>query len=51
MTFIENLAGINISDPILNAKANAIMQSAQELFNINPTVNFAKVKSLKKKLI
>ena len=29
MTFIENLAGINITDPILNAKANAIMQSAQ----------------------
>ena len=43
MTFIENLAGINISDPILNAKANAIMQSAQELFMpLNPTVNFAK---------
>ncbi len=42
MTFIENLAGINISDPILNAKANAIMQSAQELFMpLNPTVNFA----------
>jgi glutathione S-transferase len=43
MTFIENLAGINITDPILNAKANAIMQSAQELFiPLNPTVNFAK---------
>ena len=42
MTFIENLAGINITDPILNAKANAIMQSAQELFMpLNPTVNFA----------
>ena len=42
MTFIENLAGINIADPILNAKANAIMQSAQELFMpLNPTVNFA----------
>ena len=42
MTFIENLAGINISEPILNAKANAIMQSAQELFMpLNPTVNFA----------
>ena len=42
MTFIENLAGINIPDPILNAKANAIMQSAQELFMpLNPTVNFA----------
>ena len=42
MTFIENLAGINVIDPILNAKANAIMQSAQELFMpLNPTVNFA----------
>ena len=41
MTFIENLAGINITDPILNAKANAIMQSEQELFmRLNPTVNF-----------
>ena len=42
MTFIENLAGINITDQILNAKANAIMQSSQELFMpLNPTVNFA----------
>ena len=42
MTFIEYLAGINITDPILNAKANAIMHSAQELFMpLNPTVNFA----------
>ena len=32
LTFIEKIAGINISDPILNAKANAVMQSAQELF-------------------
>ena len=29
MTFIENLAGFNITDPILNAKANAIMQSSK----------------------
>ena len=51
MTFIENLAGISITDPILNAKANAIMQSAQELFMpLNPTVNFAKgEKFIKKK--
>ena len=50
MTFIENLAGINITDPILNAKANAIMQSAQELFMpLNPTVNFAKGEKFKKK--
>ena len=51
MTFIENLGGISITDPILNAKANAIMQSAQELFMpLNPTVNFAKgEKFIKKK--
>ncbi len=50
MTFIENLAGINITDPILNAKANAIMQSAQELFMpLNPTVNFATGEKFKKK--
>ena len=42
LTFIEKISGINISDPIQNAKANAIMQSAQELFApLNPTVNFA----------
>ena len=50
MTFIENLAGISITDPILNAKANAIMQSAQELFMpLNPTVNFAVGDKFKKK--
>ena len=51
MTFIEYLAGINITDPILNAKANAITHSAQELFMpLNPTVNFAKgEKFIKKK--
>ncbi len=50
MTFIENLAGINIIDPILNAKANAIMQSAHELFMpLNPTVNFAIGEKFKKK--
>ena len=50
MTFIENMAGISISDPILNAKANAIMQSAQELFMpLNPTVNFATGEKFKKK--
>ena len=50
MTFIENMAGISISDPILNAKANAIMQSAQELFMpLNPTVNFATGDKFKKK--
>ena len=50
MTFIESLAGINITDPIINAKANAIMQSAQELFMpLNPTVNFATGEKFKKK--
>ena len=50
MTFVENLAGINIVDPILNAKANAIMQSAHELFMpLNPTVNFATGEKFKKK--
>ena len=50
MTFIENMAGISISDPILNAKANAIMQSAHELFMpLNPTVNFATGDNFKKK--
>ena len=50
MTFVENLAGISITDPILNAKANAIMQSAQELFMpLNPTVNFAIGEKFKKK--
>ena len=50
MTFVENLAGISITDQILNAKANAIMQSAQELFMpLNPTVNFATGEKFKKK--
>ena len=50
LTFIEKIAGINISDPILNAKANAVMQSAQELFMpLNPTINFAVGESFKKK--
>ena len=50
MTFVENLAGISIADPILNAKANAIMQSAHELFMpLNPTVNFATGEKFKKK--
>ena len=50
LTFIEKIAGINISDPILNAKANAVMQSAQELFMpLNPTINFAVGDSFKKK--
>ena len=50
LTFVENIAGINISDPILNAKANAVMQSAQELFMpLNPTINFSVGDRFKKK--
>ena len=50
LTFIEKIAGIEIPDPILNAKANAIMQSAQELFMpLNPTVNFATGEKFAKK--
>ena len=50
LTFIEKIAGIDISDPIQNAKANAVMQSAQELFMpLNPTINFAVGDSFKKK--
>ena len=50
LTFIEKLAGIDISDPILNAKANAVMLSAQELFlPLNPTINFAVGDRFKKK--
>ncbi len=42
LTLIEKIGGINISDPIQNAKANAVMQSAQELFMpLNPTINFS----------
>mgnify|MGYP001238802787 CR=1 FL=1 len=50
LTFIEKIAGINISDPILNAKANAVTQSAQELFMpLNPAINFAVGDNFKKK--
>ena len=50
LTFIEKIAGIDIFDPILNAKANAVMQSAQELFMpLNPTVNFSVKDRFKKK--
>ena len=46
MAKLKDIRGTGIqfldTDPILNAKANAIMQSAQELFMpLNPTVNFA----------
>ena len=42
LNYIEKIAGIEIKDQIQSAKADAIMQSAQELFApLNPTVNFA----------
>ena len=46
---LEN-AGLNISNPIIAAKADAILQSAQELFApLNPTVNFAVGSDFEKK--
>ena len=42
LNFIENIAGLKLEDPVKEAKANAILQSAQELFlPLNPAVNFA----------
>ena len=42
LNFIQNIAGLKLEDPIQEAKANAILQSAQELFlPLNPAVNFA----------
>lgn len=42
MKYVEIQAGINITNPVEAAKADAILQSAQELFfPLNPTVNFA----------
>ena len=50
LNLIEKIAGVEISDPIQNAKANAVMQSAQELFMpLNPAINFAVGESFKKK--
>ena len=50
LTFIEKIAGLEIYDPIVNAKANAVMQSAQELFMpLNPTINFSVGDRFKKK--
>ena len=50
LNFIEKIAGIEIFDPIVNAKANAVMQSAQELFMpLNPTINFSVGDRFKKK--
>ena len=42
LSYIEKLADLNIEDPIIAAKADAILNGAQELFiPLNPTVNFA----------
>ena len=42
LNFIENIAGLKLKDPVKEAQANAILQSAQELFlPLNPAINFA----------
>ena len=42
LSYIEKLADLNLPNPMIAAKADAILQSAQELFApLNPTVNFA----------
>ena len=42
LNFIENIAGLKLEDPVKEAQANAILQSAQELFlPLNPAINFA----------
>ena len=42
MRYIEKISRLELDDPIASAKADAILQSAQELFApLNPTVNFA----------
>ena len=42
MRYIENISRLELDDPIASAKADTILQSAQELFApLNPTVNFA----------
>jgi len=42
LNFLEKKAGIHIENPIEAAKADAILQSSQELFSpLNPTINFA----------
>ena len=42
LNFIQNIAGLKLEDPVQEAKANAILLSAQELFlPLNPAVNFA----------
>ena len=50
LNFIENVAGLKLKNPIEEAKASSILQSAQELFlPLNPTVNFAVGDDFKKR--
>ncbi|PPR78404.1 MAG: hypothetical protein CFH01_01010 [Alphaproteobacteria bacterium MarineAlpha2_Bin1] len=50
LTYIEKLAGLYIEDPIIAAKADAILNGAQELFlPLNPIVNFAVGEDFKNK--
>jgi len=42
LSYIEKIAGLNLMDPLIAAKGDAILQSAQELFSpLNPAVNFS----------
>lgn len=42
LRYIEQIAGLSVSDPVAAAQADAVLQSAQELFApLNPAVNFA----------
>ena len=50
LSYVEKLAGLGISDPIISAKSDAILVGAQELFApLNPTVNFATGKDFQSK--
>lgn len=41
LSYIEKLAGLNISDPIIAAKSDAVLQSDQELHApLAPTIHF-----------
>ena len=50
LNYIENVAGLKLKDPLEEAKASSILQSAQELFlPLNPAVNFAVGDDFKKR--
>ena len=50
MRFLQRIAGMEPQDPVVAAKADAILESAQELFRpLNPTVNFAVGEDFEKK--